>query len=140
MRIRLDKSLYESLEIELPDGKIISTVAFTPPILRAIRGLEAMRRKGELDGPDSVVKQVALIYGLDEAEVEKYDSRILSDILTRASEKMTEGIEAKKPPADVPPAGVPVNEAGLQDPAKDPGPAPDPGGEEKNGLGLASKL
>jgi hypothetical protein len=140
MRIRLDKTLYEALEVELPDGKVISTVPFTPPVLRAIREMDRARRKGEIDGPDAVVKQVALIYGLDESEVEKYDSRILSDILTRASEKMSEGIEAKKPPAGAPPADVPAIEAGLQDPAGDLAPAPDPGGEEKNGLGPASAV
>jgi hypothetical protein len=140
MRVLLDKTLYEALEIELPDGRIIATVPFTPPVLRAIRDLDKARRKGEIDGPDAIVKQIALIYGIEESEVEKIDSRILNDILTRASEKMSEGMGAKQAPAEPLPADVPANEAGLQDPAGDPGPAPDPGGEEKNGLGPASEL
>jgi hypothetical protein len=139
MRIRLDKTLYEPLEIELPDGRILTTVPFAPPVLRAITEFDRQRRAGELDNPTAIVKQVALVYGIDEAEVEKIDSRILNEILTRASEKMSEG-NVKARPAGSPPADVPASEAGLQDPATDPAPAPDPAGEEKNGSGPASKL
>lgn len=137
IRIRLDKTLYEPLECELPDGRVLTTVPFTPPVLRAVQEIERARKEKELDSPRAVVKQISLLFGAEETEVETIDSRILNDILTLASERMSMG-KVKASPADVPLADVPANAAGLQDPATDPGPAPDPAGDEKNESRAAS--
>ena len=94
-RYKIEKSLFEPVEIEVESGRTYTSVPLSPFLLREISKLEEQRKAGTLDTTAAITQQVALIFGLEAKDIEITDIRILTKILEYATEAMKGGKAGK---------------------------------------------
>lgn len=87
---KIEKSLYEPVTIEVEGGRVFESVPISTSLLRDITRLDEQVNAKAMDPEAALIKQVALIFGADEKELESLDFRVLSRILEYANEAMVQ--------------------------------------------------
>ncbi len=116
---KIEKSLYEPVTIEVEGGRVFESVPISTRLLKEITRLDEQVKGQALDAETALIRQVSLLFGVDEKELESVDFRVLSRILEHANAAMIYDQSAK-------PAGSQPSETKEVEAEKN---GPEPGGE-----------
>lgn len=82
---KIERSLYEPVTIEVEGGRVFESVPISTRLLKEIIRLDEQVKDKSLDAETALIRQVSLLFGADEAELENVDYRVLSRILEYAN-------------------------------------------------------
>lgn len=82
---KIERSLYEPVTIEVEGGRVFESVPISTRLLKEITRLDEQVKDKSLDAETALIRQVSLLFGADEAELENVDFRVLSKILEYAN-------------------------------------------------------
>jgi hypothetical protein len=124
-RFKIERSLSEPIIIEVEGGQTFESVPLSPALIRELQALEDKKGFTPLERLTTVSQQVALIFGVEVAEIEKADIRVLNQVLSLAMEAMISSHKILVPPGTVVakdiPASPPVSEEQAEKNASKPG-------------------
>jgi hypothetical protein len=82
---KIERSLYEPVTIEVEGGRVFESVPISTRLLKEITRLDEQVKGQALDAETALIRQVSLLFGVDEKELENIDFRVLSRILEHAN-------------------------------------------------------
>lgn len=82
---KIERSLYEPVTIEVEGGRVFESVPISTRLLKEITRLDEQVKDKSLDAETALIRQVSLLFGVDEKELENVDFRVLSRILEYAN-------------------------------------------------------
>lgn len=121
-RYKIERSLFEPVTIEVEGGRTYESAELSPRLIREVSELDEQRKAGTLEGDVYVVQAVALIFGLKPEEIETTDIRLLSRMLTLATDAMGGGKAGKAAEAASSEAAEATAEKNGQKPGSEPSP------------------
>jgi hypothetical protein len=89
-KFKIETSFFEPIIIELEGGKVFESVPLSKPVTEEIGLIADKMVAGTIPELTAMVQQFSIIFGVDAAEAEKIDLRIIRKALTIATGVMTD--------------------------------------------------